>query len=142
MRTNDNRDLLAVLKAELEFLEKGGYRVTARAAWRALFIFQDSPTCLNFDPTPSPRPCTDCVMIHLVPEQHRGRKIPCRYIPLNEQGETIDSFYRFGTRDELEAALRRWLRATIQQLEKGAVGNSPKSELSEIYVRAKATQGP
>ena len=49
--TKDKRDLLDVLKAELQFLEKGGYRHTARAEWRPQFIFQDSPTCLNFDPT-------------------------------------------------------------------------------------------
>jgi hypothetical protein len=49
--TNDKRNLVDVLKAELEFLEKGGYRHTARAAWRPQFVFQGSPTCLNFDST-------------------------------------------------------------------------------------------
>ena len=32
--SKDTRDLLAVLKAELDFVEKGGYSHTARAAWR------------------------------------------------------------------------------------------------------------
>jgi hypothetical protein len=45
--TNDNRDLLDVLKAEFDFLEKGGSRHTARPAKRPHFMFQDSPTCLN-----------------------------------------------------------------------------------------------
>ena len=102
---SDKRSLLEVLKAELEFLEKGGYRQTARAAWRPQFIFQDSPTCLNFDPTRQPRPCSDCALAQLVPEESAKKKIPCRYIPLNERGETIDSFYRCGTAEELEAAL-------------------------------------
>ena len=45
-------------------------------------------------------------------------KFPCRYIPLNERGETIDSFYRFGTQEELEPELRRWLKAAIERVEK------------------------
>ena len=35
--TNDTRDLLAVLKKELEVLEMGEYRNTARAPWRPKF---------------------------------------------------------------------------------------------------------
>jgi hypothetical protein len=52
--SNDNRDLLTVLRSELEFLEKGGYRTPARADWRPHFIFQDSATCLNFNPSQPP----------------------------------------------------------------------------------------
>ncbi|MGB8476546.1 MAG: hypothetical protein WCE61_20890 [Candidatus Acidiferrum sp.] len=115
--SKDKRDLLDVLKAELQFVERGGYRRTARAAWRPQFIFQDSPTCMNFDPAQPPRPCSDCVLMQLVPEDQQRRKIACRFIPLNEKGETIDSFYRSGTPDELEATLRTWLRASIARLE-------------------------
>jgi hypothetical protein len=133
--SKDTRDLLAVLKAELNFIEKGGYRLTARAAWRPQFIFQDSPTCLNFDPAQPQRPCSDCVLMQVVPEEQRRRKIACRYIPLNEKGETIDSFYRYGTREELESTLRAWLRSTIDRLEK----TEPPQESGEveIHVRAK-----
>lgn len=138
MNTKDKRDLLAVLKAELEFVEKGGYRHTSRAPWRPQFIFQDSPSCLNFDPAQPPQPCGDCVLMQLVPESLRSRKVACRYIPLNEQGETIDSFYRSGTREELEAALRKWLRSSIERLEK--VVRREASGLSEIHVRAKAAR--
>jgi hypothetical protein len=136
--SKDTRDLLAVLKAELDFVEKGGYSHTARAAWRPQFIFQDSPTCLNFDPAKPPRPCNDCVMMQIIPPERRKKNIPCRYIPLNEQGETIDSFYRFGTRDELEAALRRWLRSTIERLEQSGHTRADKTDEIEIHVKAKA----
>jgi hypothetical protein len=136
--SNDKRNLLTVLKAELEFVEKGGYRYTARAAWRPQFIFQDSPTCLNFDPAQQPRPCRECVLMQLVPADSQRRNIACRYIPLNEQGETIDSFYRSGTREELESAMRKWLRATIQRLEK--IKPPEKSGETEIHVRAHATR--
>jgi hypothetical protein len=137
--TSCKQNLLPVLKKELEFLEKGGYRETARVPWRPQFIFQDSPTCLNFDPTQPPRPCTDCTLAQLVPTNLQNKKIPCRYIPLNERGETIDSFYRSGTRNELEEAFGKWLRATIQNLEER---NSPESSTGgplEIHVRAKAS---
>jgi len=138
MNVKDKRDLLAVLKAELEFVEKGGYRHTSRAAWRPKFIFQDSPSCLNFDPAQPAQPCSDCVLMQLVPEDLRNRKVACRYIPLNGQGETIDSFYRFGTREDLEAALRKWLRSSIERLEK--VVRRETSGPLEIHVRAKAAQ--
>lgn len=133
---NDKRKLLSVLKAELEFVEKGGYHNAPQAAWRPRFIFQDSPTCLNFDPAQPPKPCSDCVLAQLVPEDQRPLKVACRYIPLNEQGETIDSFYRFGTREDLDRAFRNWLRLTIQRLEESE--HPETSGEPEIHVRAKA----
>jgi hypothetical protein len=135
--SSDKRDLLAVLKAELEFLEKGGYRQTARAAWRPQFVFQDSPTCLNFDPTRQPRPCSDCVLTQLVPQESAEKKIPCRYIPLNERGETIDSFYRCRTAEELEAALGPWLKQTIERLEQEKRNSTAVGAIPEVHVRAK-----
>jgi hypothetical protein len=139
--TNDKRDLLEVLKAELEFLERGGYRHTARAPWRPQFIFQDSPTCLNFDPTQQPRPCSDCLLMQLVPEDLRSKKIPCRYIPLSEHGETIDSFYSTGTQEELEAAVAQWLKTTIARLEREKAEGLRGSEHPEVHVRARFVSG-
>ena len=113
----DSRNLLDILKAELRFAELGGYRETARVPWRPQFIFQDSPTCLNLDSTRPRRPCSECAIVQLVPQAKRREKIPCRHIVLNDGGETIDSFYRAGTAEELEVALINWLKATIQKLE-------------------------
>jgi hypothetical protein len=132
----DKRDLLDVLKAELAFLEKGGYQVTARVPWRPQFLFQDSPTCVNFDPTEPQRPCSDCILMQLLPEKLRDKKIACRYIPLNEQGETIDHFYRSGTQEELEAAFSRWLKTTIARLEQEKAESWGASEHREVHVRA------
>jgi hypothetical protein len=132
----DKRDLLDVLKVELAFLEKGGYQVTARVPWRPQFLFQDSPTCLNFDPTEPQRPCSDCVLMQLLPEMLGDKKIACRYIPLNERGETIDSFYRSGTQEELEAAFSQWLKATVARLEQEKAENWGASEHREVHVRA------
>ena len=38
----DERDLLDVLKFELQFLEDGGYGRSARTPWRPQYIFEDS----------------------------------------------------------------------------------------------------
>jgi len=115
--SQDKRDLLTVLRSELEFLEKGGYRTSARADWRPQFVFQDSPTCLNFDSTQPPQPCSECKLMYFIPADAAKRKIPCRFIPLNDRGETIDSFYRCGTAEELVSALGGWLRSAIERLE-------------------------
>ena len=112
----DPRNLLTVLKAELEFLEKGGYRSPSRAKWRPQFAFEDSPTCLNYGDPARRKPCTECVLIDLVPKECREKKIPCRHIPLNVKGETVDSLYRTGTQEELEVALAIWLKSTIGRL--------------------------
>ena len=137
----DSRDLLEVLKAELEFLKTGGYHHPAHAAWRPQLMFQDSPTCLNFDSTRPSRPCSDCILMQLVPEDSRSTKIPCRYIPLSEQGETIDSFYQTGTQEELEAAVRQWLRTTIQRLEREKAEGLKASDSPEVHVRARFVTG-
>jgi hypothetical protein len=134
--TIDKRDLLAVLKDELAFLENGGYRQRERAPWRPHFAFQDSPACLNFDPVSQPRPCSECILTRLVPQDMQRKKFPCRYIPLNDRGETIDSFYRFGTQEELESELRLWLKATMERLNRQRTKRQVDLEPIEIHVRA------
>lgn len=113
----DDRNLLEVLKFELQFLEKGGYGRSPREPWKATLPLEDSPTCMNYDTKASPTPCKECILMALVPPDHRGEKVPCRHIPLTKEGETLDYFYRWGTQDELEGALKSWLRAMIVQLE-------------------------
>jgi hypothetical protein len=114
----DRRKLLQVLKAELDFVEGGGYKKFAKTSWRPQFIFEDSPTCLYSDVPLSRRPCPACVLMQLVPANRRREQSPCRQIPLNGEGETLDSLYRTGTTDEIEAALAEWLKAEIRVLEK------------------------
>ena len=56
-------------------------------------------------------------MIRLVPAELREQEFPCRYIPLNDKKETVESLYRTGTHQEMEEALRDWLNRVIAQLE-------------------------
>ncbi len=113
----DERDLLDVLKFELEFVEKGGYGRSPREPWRPQFIFEDSPTCMNYDCKENPGPCSDCVLMHWIPDERREEKAACRHIPLGPSGETLDSLYRYNDQQEIEGAAATWLRATISQLE-------------------------
>jgi hypothetical protein len=112
----DDRNLLDVLKFELEFLEQGGYGRLPRESWRARFIFEDSPTCMNFN-SKDREPCSECLLMQLVPEEARTEQTPCIHIPLAPGGQTLESLYRTGTQQEIEDALGAWLRATIQRLE-------------------------
>ena len=113
----DTRDVLELLKAELNFLKKGGYGRSTREPWRAQLIFEDSPSCMNYDSKENPAPCTECALMQFVPAEKRGEKIPCRHIPLRADGETLFELYRGGTQQELEDALADWLRSNIARLE-------------------------
>src|SRR6202140_1124149 len=68
----DERDLLEVLKSELEFVEQLGYQRSPETAWRPKYIFEDSPSCINYNSDANPHPCTDYALIYLVPPAHRS----------------------------------------------------------------------
>jgi hypothetical protein len=123
----DNRDALEALKFELDFLKKGGYGRSPREPWRAQLIFEDSPTCKNYDTKSHPGPCAECLLMQFVPSESRGERVPCRHIPLSKSGETLDDLYRGGTQHEIEDALGSWLRNTIARLEaeRAALGKEP-----------------
>jgi len=113
----DTRDILEVLKFELSFLEDGGYGRSPRTPWRAPAIFEDSPICPNFcDPT-RPHPCETCLLEQFVPQARRSENVPCRFIRLTEQGQTVDDLYRTASQVEMEEALANWLRNQIQKIE-------------------------
>jgi hypothetical protein len=112
----DNRNVLNVLKFELEFLEQGGYGRLPRESWRPRFVFEDSPTCMNFN-SKDHEPCSECLLTQFVPENARKEQTPCIHIPLSPSGETLESLYRTGSQQEIEEALGAWLRASIGQLE-------------------------
>jgi len=114
----DDADILRIFQFELSFLEEGGYGRSPRAPWRASYVFEDSPTCLNFNDAARPHPCTECPLMEFVPAPFRGESAPCRFIPLTEAGETVDYLYRVGTQLELEEALACWLHRQIERMPK------------------------
>ena len=118
MTTNDERDTLEVLKAELDFIEKGGYGRSVRTPRQPPSIFQDSLTCLNFADARRTHPCDECLLIDFVPTENRKDDVPCHHIPLGAGGVTVSALEWKDDQGDTEAALKYWLRQKIQQLEK------------------------
>lgn len=114
----DKRDILDILKFELSFLRDGGYGRSPRAPWRAPAIFEDSPICPNFCDPLHPNRCDECLLASFVPEGQKTEQIPCRFIPLTEEGVTVEDLYRTGSQREMEQALEDWLRDQIARIER------------------------
>jgi len=132
----DARDLLEALKFELRFLEDGGYGRSPRTPWRPTHVFQDSPSCLNFNDASGPHPCSECWLMQFVPEDRKEEKVPCWFIPFSAKGDTVDYYVRYGSQIELEEAFAGWLRNTIQKIEKdGIEGLEEPVDPEEIEVR-------
>jgi hypothetical protein len=115
--SHKNRDILEILRFELRFLEEGGYVRSPHALWRAPYIFEDSPSCLNFRDPARPHPCSECLLTQFVPAEFREQDLPCRFIPLDDKGDTVDSLYRTGTQKEMTEVLRDWLGREIHRIE-------------------------
>jgi hypothetical protein len=129
--TQNERDLLEMLKFELRFLECGGYEHSARTPWRTPSTFEDSPICLNFNDLTHPHPCSECLLMQFVPEERRTENLPCWFIPLTAIGETVNYFVHCGTKFELEEALAAWLRRTINSIEDKHAGKQERSAQGE-----------
>ena len=125
------KDVLTTLQAELAIVERGGYRSPLQSAWRPQFVFEDSPTCLNFRNFGERHPCSQCALIDFVPNAFKEQRFPCREIPLDESGHTLDALYRTATEEEAHAIVAGWLRKTIAQLKHElAPGLFPEARMS------------
>ena len=115
--SEDKRDILEVLKFELQFLEQGGYGRSVRTPWKPTSIFQDSLSCLNFNDPERPHPCSKCFLTDMVPDQLKQEEVPCHHIALNPEGETVHTMERQRNQPEMEETLKSWLRKEIQRIE-------------------------
>jgi hypothetical protein len=118
----DDRDILEILKAELNFVEKGGYGRSVRTPHTPTIAFQDSPACLEF---PTHTHDEGCALMRFVPPEHRSECVPCHFIPLNRAGDTAATLEARGDQDKLEEALKSWLKSTIAQIEQERAGQLP-----------------
>lgn len=114
----DDRDVLDVLRFELSFLLDGGYGRSPRTPWRAPAIFEDSPICPNFCDPAHAHPCEKCLLEKFVPEGQKAESVPCRFIPLTKDGQTVEDLYRTASQLEMEEALANWLRSQIERIER------------------------
>lgn len=111
---NNEDGKLSSLLRELDFLDRGGYRVGV--SWRPSLFFEDSPIC-----TRQAGICkASCTLLSFVPAERCNEPAPCRYIRLNDKGETLDSMYRTATNEEIEDTVRNWLLSVIGELERPA----------------------
>jgi hypothetical protein len=109
--------LLDALKFELRFLERAGYERSVREPRKEFSVFQDSPSCLNYDSPERTHPCSECFLINFVPADKRGESIPCHHIPLNDRGDTLQKLQGYGRDFDVQEATRGWLKKTIAELE-------------------------
>jgi hypothetical protein len=110
---DDTRNVLEVLRYELNFIEQGGYERLPKPATP----FLSTPTCLNFDKELRSHACHECLLYDFVPAESQLEDVPCHYIPLNEQGDTIATLAKSGDQARLRSTLSEWLRSTIARLE-------------------------
>jgi len=111
----DDRDILELLKTELDFIEKGGYGRSVRTPWKATSPFRDSLTCVNYALPEKAHPCAECHLIDFVPADKRSEELPCHAIPLNAAGDTVESFEL--NQAKLEESLKEWMRGKIREIE-------------------------
>lgn len=117
MSTKDERDILEVLKAELDYIEKGGYGRPVGTPWRPTSVFQDSLTCINFGYPYRAYPCHECLLNDLVPPERRAEQVPCHHIPLDTEGTTVEGVEPEDNQSSLEEKVKTWLRARIKEIE-------------------------
>jgi hypothetical protein len=120
----DDRDILEVLKDELDFIEKGGYGRSVRSPWQPKSAFQDSLTCINYGYPYRAHPCSECHLLEFVSPEHRGEEVPCHFIRLNENGETIEDLELQDNEAKLERKVSDWLRARISEIEEERANQS------------------
>jgi hypothetical protein len=113
----DERDILELLKSELDFIEKGGYGRSVRTPWHATSPFRDSLSCVNYALPEKAHPCSECHLIDFVPADRRSEDLPCHAIPLNAAGETVESLEIENNQARLEETLKEWMRAKIKEIE-------------------------
>lgn len=115
--SKDQRDLLELLKMELDFVEKGGYGRSVRTPWKETSPFRDSLTCVNYALPEKAHPCDECHLIDFVPAEKRDEMLPCHFIPLTESGDTVEDLESQGNQTKLEEALKHWMRRKIAEIE-------------------------
>lgn len=114
---SNRRNVLQLLKAELQFVENGGYRLSERSPWRPPYVFEESPSCPNYSDRSRPHLCSECWLLPFVAPDLRDEQVPCRFVQLTPEGVTIDSLYRYGSTAETEDLLSEWLQRCIREIE-------------------------
>lgn len=128
MQQQNERDILAVLKRELECIETGQYGPPVKDPVEATStMFEDSATCLNYGYPYRVHPCSECPLIGFVPKEKQTSAMPCHEIPLDAAGRTLEGFAQGKDTSALQEAVKDWLRNAIQRLESAQPSQGPKA---------------
>lgn len=112
----EKRRVLQALHNEIAFFDSGGYGKKFRSNWRPTLLLRDSPACINYRDPSRTNPCRECLLFYFVPPDQQDRWLPCHYIPVNREGETIADFYARGSQELLDRHYRKWLQARIRDI--------------------------
>jgi len=113
--SESRREVLMLLKKELEFLERGGYG--GAESWKPLSVFLDSPSCPNRLGVERSTPCPQCWLFNFVPERY-GRELPaCHFIPMTDDGKSVSCMSTQYSQAEVREKVKTWLQAEIYHLE-------------------------
>jgi hypothetical protein len=112
----DLRDILQVLRFELNYLEQGGFD-RDRALLGTESPFQGTFACINFGDPLRAHACRECMLFQFVPDDKKTEEFPCHHIRLDDSGETVEQLIAKNDPRRMVEALEHWLRATITRLE-------------------------
>lgn len=113
---NDVREVLQLLRFELNYLEQGGFE-RDKALLGTNSPFLGTFACINYGDPLRRHACRECGLMQFVPEDKLNEEFPCHFIPLNASGETIASLIQKNDQRRLVITLQHWLRSTIARLE-------------------------
>lgn len=114
--TKNLRDVLQVLRFELNHLEQGGYNRDCTLLGTGS-PFKGTFACINFGDSLQAHACHECPLYQFVPEDKKSEELPCHHIHLNETGETVAQLLEKKDPDRMVELLEHWLRDTIVRLE-------------------------
>jgi len=114
--SKDLRNVLEVLRYELNYIEQGGFD-RDRTSLGMESPFLGNFTCINFGDPLRAHACRECSLHEFVPKDRQTEEYPCHYIRLSDSGETIAELIKKKDPKRLVVVLEHWLRTTIAQLE-------------------------
>ena len=117
--TQDPREVLQILRYELNYLEQGGFD-RSREMLGPESPFQGSYACINFNDPLQAHACRECRLFQFVPDSKKTEELPCHHILLGDSGETIDRLIEKNDPGHLKMVLEQWLRTTIATLEENS----------------------
>ena len=120
----EKQEMIEQLKFEIQMIEKGRYYPSVREPRKNPEIFRDSITCLNVGLEEKKYPCSNCMLSALAPPELRNSNGEmCHKIPLNADGDTIESLKAIDDPYKLQETVLEWLKNSVARLEQEAAAS-------------------